>query len=208
MYGIVDGPMTESTPYNFTSHKGEIRAGIANLLMAEIEKGILEATIARSADFYGPYGEKNSVPYLFVIGNLAHGKKAQWLANPEKLHSLTYTGDCGKALYLLATTDDAQNQIWHLPTASPPITGVEFIRIAAEKLGKKAKYQVISGWMLKLAGIFNEAARESIEMIYQYRNDYVFYSSKFEKRFGFTPTSYEKGIEETIAHFKSRGPIQ
>ncbi len=40
--------------------------------------------------------------------------------------------------------------------------------------------------------------KESYEMLYQYDRDYVFDSSKFEKAFGFKPTSYEAGIDEII----------
>src|SRR6188768_2067721 len=39
MYGLVNGPMTENTPYNPISVKGEVRAAIANKLMAEIKAG-------------------------------------------------------------------------------------------------------------------------------------------------------------------------
>ncbi|MEO5564782.1 MAG: NAD-dependent epimerase/dehydratase family protein, partial [Chitinophagaceae bacterium] len=52
-YGHVTGPMTEDTPYNPSSKKGEIRAGVAEQLMNEAKKDNIKATIARAADFYG-----------------------------------------------------------------------------------------------------------------------------------------------------------
>src|SRR5512135_133532 len=57
MYGRVRGPMTETTPYNPSSKKGEIRARIATTLLEEAKAGRLNAMIARSADFYGPNTE-------------------------------------------------------------------------------------------------------------------------------------------------------
>ena len=54
MYGKVSGPMTEETPFNPCSKKGEIRAKIATTLINEWKSGALTAMIARSADFYGP----------------------------------------------------------------------------------------------------------------------------------------------------------
>jgi len=54
MYGKVDGPMTEETPFRPSSRKGEIRAQIARVLLDEIKAGNLTALIARTADFYGP----------------------------------------------------------------------------------------------------------------------------------------------------------
>jgi nucleoside-diphosphate-sugar epimerase len=207
LYGKVSGPMTEDTRANPCSRKGEVRARIADYLMSQIRSGNIVATIARSADFYGPFSEKGSVPFILVIDNLAKGKKALWLVNPKAKHSYTYTGDCGKALYLLAKTDDTYNQVWHLPTASPPLTGEEFIKIVAGKLNVEPSYKILRKWMLKLAGITDKTIRESYEMLYQSQSDYLFDSSKFEKRFDFKPTPYEKGIEETITHFRRRGLI-
>lgn len=54
MYGKVSGTMTEDTPFNPSSKKGEIRARIATSLINEWKAGGLAAMIARSADFYGP----------------------------------------------------------------------------------------------------------------------------------------------------------
>jgi nucleoside-diphosphate-sugar epimerase len=204
MYGRVIGPMTEESRINACSKKGEVRAKIAEMLLSEIKQGNIVAAIARSADFYGPYSEKGSVPFILVIDNLAKGKKAMWLVNARAKHSYTHTGDCGKALYLLSKTDDSFNQVWHMPTARPAITGEEFIKIAAEKLKAKNEYEVMSKWMIKLAGITNRNIRESYEMLYQSEFDYIFDSSKFEKRFNFKPTPYEKGIENTIEHFRQR----
>jgi nucleoside-diphosphate-sugar epimerase len=54
-YGRVAGTMTEATPFNPCSRKGEIRARIATRLLDEIAAGGLTALIARAADFYGPH---------------------------------------------------------------------------------------------------------------------------------------------------------
>ena len=53
MYGKVRGPMTEETPFNPCSKKGEIRAKIATTLINEWKSGTLTGLIARAADFYG-----------------------------------------------------------------------------------------------------------------------------------------------------------
>jgi dTDP-D-glucose 4,6-dehydratase len=89
MYGKVDGKMTETTPYNPCSRKGETRAKIVMLLENEIRKKNISAIIARSADLYGPYATKTSVPYILVFDKLLYGKKAQWMIDVNKLHSFT-----------------------------------------------------------------------------------------------------------------------
>jgi nucleoside-diphosphate-sugar epimerase len=200
LYGQADGPMTETSPVNPGSVKGEIRARVARQLTDAIQSKSVTALIARAADFYGPYAYGSSLPYLFVFDKLMTGKKPQCLIRSDRTHSYTYTGDCGRALYLLATRDDAFGQVWHLPTARPALTGGEFIQIASRQLKASSDFSVMKKWMIRMAGLFNVTVREVNEMLYQNEFDYQFDSSKFESAFGFQPTPYEQGIEETIAH--------
>jgi nucleoside-diphosphate-sugar epimerase len=170
--------------------------------MSEVRKGNITAMIARSADFYGPGADKTSIPNLLVFANLAKGQKAQWLVNPHKVHSFTYTPDAGKALYLLARTESAWNQVWHLPTAAPPITGDAFIKKAASAMGREPGYSVLSKWMIGVGGLFNKTIHELYEMTYQNGFDYVFDSGKFNAAFHFEPTSYDQGIIQTAQYFR------
>jgi len=204
MYGKVDGWMTEETPYNPVSRKGDLRARIATQVMSEVRKGNITATIARSADFYGPDAAKTSIPNLLVFENLSKDKKAQWIANANVRHSLTYTVDAAKSLYLLAKNDQSWNQVWHLPTDHHPITGSELISAAANGLGKKDGYTLIRPWMLKLSGLFNRTVSELYEMVYQQQFEYLFDSTKFERAFNYTPVSYQQGIAEIAAHYKNK----
>ncbi|MBO9198972.1 MULTISPECIES: NAD-dependent epimerase/dehydratase family protein [Niastella] len=197
MYGKVNGWMTEETAFNPCSKKGEVRAAIANQLLQEIKAGNLQAMIARCADFYGPIGFKTSVPNLLVIQNLIKGKKAQWLGSADQPHSITYVPDAARALYLLANKPEAFGQTWHLPTASELITGRQFAKEAAAVMQKPDGVSAIPGWMLSLIGLFNRPLKELKEMNYQSDSPYLFSSDKFNKAFGFTPTSYSDGIKET-----------
>ncbi|WP_208025656.1 NAD-dependent epimerase/dehydratase family protein [Niastella caeni] len=199
MYGKVNGWMTEETPFNPCSKKGEVRAAIATQLLQETKAGNLQALIARSADFYGPVGFKTSMPNILVISNLVKGKKAQWLADADQPHSLTYVPDAAKALYLLAKKETAFDQTWHLPTAPDLLTGRQFVQQAAAAMQKPNGISTIPGWMLTVAGLFIRTLKELKEMNYQNEYPYLFSSNKFNKAFGFTPTSYSEGIKETVA---------
>jgi nucleoside-diphosphate-sugar epimerase len=207
LYGKVDGPMTEDTPTNPCSRKGEVRAHIIDYLMAEIKQGTISAMVARSGDFYGPFADKSSVPFQLVIERLAKGGSARWLSSADRKHSFTYTVDCGKALYRLAITDDAYGQVWHLPTAGPALTGKQFTELVALKLGVRPNIQILRKWMLRVGGLFDSLVRELPEMLYQNEYDYIFDSSKFENYFHVTPTSYEKGIADTIDFYRRRNLI-
>jgi nucleoside-diphosphate-sugar epimerase len=193
----LDG-MTEETPVNPQSRKGSVRAEIAKMILNEMDAGNLTALIARSADFYGPGIRDRSMLTESVFNPLSKGKKANWLSSVNYKHSFTYTPDAGKATALLGNTVDAYNQVWHLPTASNPPTGKEWIEMIAKELNVKPKYQVAPKFIVKILGMFVPIMKEMVEMIYQYDRDYVFDSSKFEKRFNFKPTPYLEGIREIV----------
>jgi nucleoside-diphosphate-sugar epimerase len=190
--------MTEEAKIKPPSKKGQVRGIIANMLMAEVEAGNLEALIARSADFYGPGIKNTSMLTETVFSNLASGKKAFWMGPLNFKHSFTYTPDAAMATAMLGNSKDAFNQIWHLPTAAHPVTGQEWVDQIAEALGKPPKVQVMTRFFVKLLGIFIPVMREMPEMMYQYDSEYVFDSSKFEKAFDFKPTSYKEGIKKIV----------
>lgn len=200
-YGLVKGWMKEDSLVNPVSKKGEVRAEIAQMIMSEVEHGHLDAIIARAADFYGP-NTPLSFATVTVFHNLKKGKTAQWFIDANKKHSMTYTPDAGKATALLGNTISAYNQIWHLPTDKNVLTGKEFIEIAAKAFGVEPKYTVLKKWMIQVVGMFIPVVKESIEMLYQNEHDYLFDSTKFEKAFNFTPTSYQDGITETVRSMK------
>jgi nucleoside-diphosphate-sugar epimerase len=204
MYGRVDGKMTETTPFNPCSRKGEIRAKIAMDLGNEINNKNINAIIARSADLYGPYTTKNSVPYILVFDKLLYGKKAQWMMDVNKLHSFTYTIDAAKGLVLLSGRDECFNQTWHLPTCNPPVDGETFIELVANELGIAPDYAVLKKWMVKMIGFFSKTVFESFEMLYQSEFDYYFDSTKFNNYFNFNPKLYSAGIYETIEFLRTK----
>lgn len=196
-YGRVDGPMTEDTPFNPCSRKGEVRAAIATSLLDVMRRQGLTAQIARSADFYGP-GATNSLIDAVVVARLRAGKVPQWVGNPQAVHSFTHTPDAGAALARLALEPSAWGQTWHLPTA-PPITGEQFVRLANELAGKPHRMQVAPRWLLRVMGWFVPILRENGEMMYQFEHDYRFDSAKIERAFDLRATGYREGLARTLA---------
>ncbi|MEO8765910.1 MAG: NAD-dependent epimerase/dehydratase family protein [Ginsengibacter sp.] len=201
MLGKVQGAMTEETPYNPVSKKGELRAKIATLLLDEAKAGNLSAMIARAADFYGP-DCKTSILNTLVFDKMAKGKKGQWMVSDKPVHSFTFTPDCGEALWLLSKREDAWNQVWNMPTAAPPLTGKEIISMAAKIFNAPEKHMIFSKGMIGALGIFMRIMYEMKEMLYQYDSEYIFDSSKFNTAFNFQPTGYPEGFEITAAAYK------
>ncbi|MBC2732017.1 NAD-dependent epimerase/dehydratase family protein [Thiobacillus sp.] len=196
-YGRVDGVMTEETPFNPISRKGEVRARIATMLLDEMRSGNLQAMIVRSADFYGP-GAVQSFPHATVFERLKAGKTPQWIGNPDSVHTFTYTPDAGRAVAELARSAEAYGQTWHLPTAREPLTGADFVHLACDLAGRPFKMRVAPRWMLKLMGLFMPVLRENDEMMYQFEYDYRFDSSKIESALGLQPTPYRQGISASL----------
>lgn len=201
-YGKTDGWMTEKTLFNPCSKKGEVRAKIAMQLLHEIEAGNLQGMIVRSADFYGPH-----TPLAFInvmlMEKFAKGKKGQLMLNDTTRHSFTYTPDAGKAMAILGNTPSAYNQTWHAPTDKQVLTLKMFAEEAARAFGVQPRYQVLSRFMLGLAGLFIPVVKESMEMLYQNESDYLFSSEKFETAFPeFRVTPYAEGIKATAGSMK------
>lgn len=198
MYDIKAIPhMTEDSVINPPSRKGAVRKQIAQMLSEEVKAGKLMALIARSADFYGPGNERSFITEM-VYKNIKKGKASNWLINADKKHSFTYTPDAAKATALLGNTNDAYNQVWHLPTDSDTLTGREIVSLYAKEMNGSGKVSVMPMWLIKILGLFIPIMKEMPEMMYQYDRDYFFDSSKFEKKFNFKVTTYQEGVRNTV----------
>ena len=201
MLGLVDGYMTEETPINPCSRKGEIRALVNRKILDEVKAGDLNAIIARSADFYGP-GAFNSAMHIMVCDKFRNGKKAQCVCSDSLRHSYTYTPDAARGMAILGNTPTAYNQIWNLPTNKNALTEKEYIELAAKAFGIEPKYMILKKWMVKLASYFDPMIAEIYEMLYQNEYEYLFDSTKFEREFKYSPVSYQEGIAETVKSYK------
>jgi len=192
MYGRVDGPMTEQSPIKPLAKKGEVRAQIAHMLQEAMDAGDVTAVIARSADFYGPHTRMSDG---FFQGALQGGVK--WMGSPDVLRTWSYTIDNAKALAILGNDPRADQQVWHMPTASA-MKGSEFVALAGKILGKDIQLVPVPGDDPEARANFAQQMPEIAEMMYQYDYDYIFDSSKFEQTFGVQPTPYEEGFRHVF----------
>lgn len=183
--------MDENTPVNPVSRKGRVRKEIANMLLDETGKENFKALIARAADFIGP---KNSIPTELIYKNLHKGKKAMWMGDVNKIHNFTNVRDAAKGTAMLGNTNEAYNQVWHLPTDDTELTMKQWIELIAKELNKQPRYSVLSKGMMGMVGLFNTIVKEMKEMSYQNDRDYLFVSDKFNKKFNYTPMKPEQSV--------------
>jgi nucleoside-diphosphate-sugar epimerase len=133
-----------------------------------------------------------------VYDNIKKGKTSQWFCNAEVLHTFGYTPDLAKGMAILGNTETAFNQIWNLP-ADKPLTGKQWISLFAKEMKASEKVMVVPAWGVWLLGIFIPIMGEIHEMLYQYKTDYIFDSSKFQSAFNYKPISNKQGVKETVA---------
>ena len=196
MYGPVRGLMTEETPDHPTTQKGLARARAARVLMEAVEKGAIRGLIARSADFYGDYRPFDQVKA--IADKLVKGQKAQLLFRDDKVHSLTYIPDAGRAVAALGQRADAFDTIWHMPTDPNALTGSQLVALIGALLGKEARHTALPKLLLRMVGLFNGTLRGLLEMSYQFEQDYRFDSAKIARAYGLTATPMRQGLAEHL----------
>lgn len=199
MYGKPDGPMTEDSPIQPASKKGEVRAQIADMLIRAMDNEQINATIGRSADFYGP---ESRISSRFFTGTLNEGK-AYWMGSADTMRTWSYVADNARALAILGNDSRADQKVWHMP-AAPTMEGTEFIALAGRILDRELETVLVPGEDAASRAAFAGSMPEIADMMYQYDNDYIFDSSRFQRTFDVAPTPYEDGFRHVYDILRSR----
>jgi nucleoside-diphosphate-sugar epimerase len=201
MYGDTNGqPIREDLPYAAQTRKGKLRGEMANTLLAAHRAGKVQVAMARGADFYGPavlgsaLGERTIPPLL-------KGKAAELTGSADQPHTFTYIDDFGEALAILGERPEALGQAWHVPNP-PTLTQRQLITLFFKEAGLPVKITVMGKFMLQLAGLFMPAAREVVEMMYEFEKPFIVDSSKFVRAFGDIATPHEQAIKPTLAWYR------
>jgi nucleoside-diphosphate-sugar epimerase len=133
---------------------------------------------------------------------LLYRKAVEWFGPPDLPHALTYLGDFARGLVTLGERDEAVGEVWHIPAAEP-LTGRQFIALAAQVAGVPPKMAVVSPLLLRTLGLFSPVVREMVEMRYEFVQPYLLDGTKFTRAFGFTPTPHRDALAATIAWYQA-----
>jgi len=201
MYGDTNGqPLHEDLPYIAQTRKGKLRGELANTLLEAHRSGKVQVAIARGADFYGPrvlsssFGERTIIPLL-------KGKPAEVMGALDQPHTYTYVSDFGEAMAILGERDESLGQAWHVPNP-PTLTQRQLATLFFEDAGLEPKFSVMGRLMLTFGGLFIPAARESVEMLYEFEKPFNVNTDKFIRTFGNIATAHEIAVKQTIAWYR------
>jgi nucleoside-diphosphate-sugar epimerase len=201
-YGSPDGEtLTEASALRPTSDKGRIRAEMWNDLREWHTAGRANTAAVRASDFYGPMVGDSMVGKRFWTPIL-NGKKLALLGDPDVRHTITYINDIGRALVDVASNPDTWGQAWHVPNA-PAVTGRELVQLAQKLAGTTGKVATVPAFGLRIAGLFDRAAREMPEMMYQFTQDFIVDGSAHSQRFGWETTPLDEGFRTTIESLRN-----
>jgi|GEM_PF-466616 len=208
LYGKVNGVIAEDTPYRPGNEAGVTAVRMATLLQKEMEKGTIQATMARITDFFGPGRLASCKINRLIFHNLWERKRARWLIEVNNPRTFNYCPDIANALYTLASNKVANGHVWHMPVATPPLPIRQFIQLASIYMEAPDKPLVIPSWLVKALQPFDPSIRGLHETIFQEGNSFIFSSEKFEKTFHFSPTPYHVSIKTTADWYmhQKKGP--
>lgn len=199
MYPRTATPQTEETPFEPVGRKSTVRARMAEMLLARMGAGTIEAAICRAPEFYGP-GKTQSLTNSAVFDRIRQGQRPIVPLSAHTRRTLIWTPDASRAMALIGNTSDAFGQTWHLPCDADRLTYEGMIEVASQVTGRRIPSVTVPGFAFRIGGLVNPALREVEELLPRYRCDNIFESTKFTARFPeFRTTTYREGISRLLA---------
>ncbi|MEA3275709.1 MAG: NAD-dependent epimerase/dehydratase family protein [Pseudomonadota bacterium] len=201
MYARPTTLITEHSAEESNTRKGRVRTQMTQMLRNAHSSGKVRVTIGRASDYFGPNGDNTAITAL-AIGPGVAGKGIKWMGSLDKRHSVGYLPDIGRAYAILGESDSADGETWILPHGLAP-TGGEFLAAVNRALPSPAKTGTITQMMLRVAAPFNKPSKESVELIYQWTDDFVADDSKFQQEFGpFETTPLDEAVKTTVDWYR------
>ena len=188
-------PATEDHPLAATSKMGQLRNGVERKLIDANLMADVNVVIPRFPEYYGPNVNNWLMSPIFQAA--LEGRTAAWPGKLDVPHDLIYVDDAAAACCLLGSTETSFGQVWHVPGAGP-VTGKQFIGMAFDAAGTKARIRTMGRGYFRLRGMFGSVAREMIELVYGFEQPMVLDGSKFADAFpSFRYTTHEHAIRQT-----------
>ena len=202
-YGPTGGTtMTEDLPLLATTSKGRVRAAMTAELLAADRAGRVRIAIGRASDFFGA-GVTESTLGSRVFGNAVAGKRADFLGNPDLLHTYSYVPDIVTGLMTLGSDERAVGQVWHLP-GPETLTTRAIVDLVSAEVRHPVAIRNVPTTALRLMGLVSPMMRGLAEMSYEFEQAFVLDTSKYESTFTTETTPLATAVADTIAWYRAQ----
>jgi nucleoside-diphosphate-sugar epimerase len=188
--------LSEATPFNPCSRKGELRAKLHEQLEAAVRRGDVKAVTGRASDFYGPGGVGTHFADRFWPAALS-GKTASMVVPLETPHTYHFIPDVAVGLARLGQDASAEGT-YMLPCHPAESTAALVERLAAA-LGRPIRTARMSPLLLKGLALFMPILRELAEMAYQWEEPFEVDDARFRARFGDLATPRDEAARQAVA---------
>jgi nucleoside-diphosphate-sugar epimerase len=198
MYGRVQAPMDEQTPYRPVSSKGVLRAWLAERLLRAGDSGRLPVSVVRAGELYGP-GVRSMIG-ANVFRAAARGRTIHWFGDPDAPLTPTYVGDFARTIAAAGLQDTGKASTWHVPHPAPS-SGRALAALACAQSNTRPRLAAHGTRQLKLLGNLLPLAREGAELVYQFEQPFVVDGRAARTAFGIAPTPLGEGVARTLRAF-------
>ena len=201
-YGPTHGvPMTEDLPLEATTRKGRTRAAMTQELLAARDAGRVHIAIGRASDFFGT-GVTESTLGDRVFAHALAGRRADFIGNPDLLHTYSYAPDIAAGLATLGSDLRAIDRVWHLPGPETTTTR-QILHLVAQEVGQPVGIRSVSKLALGALGLINPTMRALIEMSYEFDEPFVLDTTRYQTTFRSACTPLSIAIAATVDGYRS-----
>jgi nucleoside-diphosphate-sugar epimerase len=171
-------------------------------LLAARDAGRLHIAIGRASDFFGA-GVTESTLGERIFANALAGRRADFIGNPNLLHTYSYVPDIAAGLATLGTEERAIDGIWHLP-GPETVTTRQIFDLVAHEVGHPVGIRSVSKPAVRALGLVNPMMRALVEMSYEFDEPFVLDTTKFQTTFGRVGTPLRTAIAATVDGYRSK----
>jgi nucleoside-diphosphate-sugar epimerase len=203
VYGAPLGePVKESEDHAPCSRKGTIQANIERCLREANTTEGCRTTVLRTPDLYGPGFECLMAERLFK--RAAAGKAVKWPGPLDVPREFVYVDDAAEAMLMLAGSDRAWGEAWHLPGPAA-ITPKDLATMAFEEAGHAPHVERMGALAHRMQGTLHADWKEEQELLYLFERPVLLDGTRFARMFGRVPsTPYREGVKRTMEWWKRR----
>jgi nucleoside-diphosphate-sugar epimerase len=196
-------PVREDHPREPHTFKGKMRKDQEDLLLDAHARGLIDATVLRLPDFYGPgAGDKSYLASAFRAA--LDGGTADLIGPVDVPHEFVFVPDVGPVVVRLLAEPAAWGRTWHLAGAGAT-TQQDLVDEISRQAGQRVRVRVAGKTMLRLLGLFKPMLREISEMHYLLTEPVILDDGDLQRLIGpIAKTSYAEGIRDTLAALRAR----